>query len=46
MKPGVSMGCPHACLEEDYLEQGGNTPFISIEGEMVDSSSMKEDRVP
>lgn len=39
-------GCMHACLEEAYLKQGGTTPFISVEGEMVDSRYVREDRIP
>jgi hypothetical protein len=39
-------GCMHACLEEAYLKEGGNTRFISIKGEMVDSAYVREDRIP
>jgi len=39
-------GCMHACLEEAYLKQGGATPFISVEGEMVDDSFIVEERLP
>jgi hypothetical protein len=39
-------GCPHACLEEAYLKQGFTAPFISVEGEMVDSRPVREDRIP
>jgi hypothetical protein len=39
-------GCAHACLEEAYLKQGGNIPFISVKGEMVDSHYVRVDRIP
>jgi hypothetical protein len=39
-------GCTHACLEEAYLKQGSTTPFISVEGEMVDRRSVGENRIP
>jgi len=39
-------GCTHACLEEAYLKQGANTPFISVKGEMVDSRYVREERIP
>lgn len=39
-------GCMHACLEEAYLRQGVTTPFISVEGEMVDRIPVREDRIP
>lgn len=39
-------GCIHACLEEAYLRQGGTTPFVSVEGEMVDRIPVREDRIP
>jgi hypothetical protein len=39
-------GCIHACLEEAYLRQGGTTPFISVEGEMVDRIPVSEDCIP
>jgi hypothetical protein len=39
-------GCMHACVEEAYLKQGGTTPFISVEGEMVDRRSAGEEHIP
>jgi hypothetical protein len=39
-------GCAHACLEEEYMREGSNIPFISVKGEMVDDSYMPEEAIP
>jgi hypothetical protein len=39
-------GCTHACLEQSYLKQGGDTRFISVKGEMVDSRYVREVHIP
>lgn len=38
-------GCPHACLEKECPESGGNFPAISLRGEMVDDQHVAESHI-
>jgi hypothetical protein len=39
-------GCIHGCLEEEFLQAGKQTSYISVKGEMVGGEYIKETDIP
>jgi hypothetical protein len=39
-------GCPHACREEEWARNSGNTPFISVQGERFMLKPVFEKELP
>ena len=39
-------GCPSSCLEDEYLNDLGSSPFISIQGARLDGKKVLEKDLP